>query len=113
MAYILNGTTLKSPTTFDRETIESSVKHNLLTGRTVKDIRNRKDRFILTFQYLSAAERNAIINIWQLETCVTFEVTETNLTIASTDVHVEIPERGYLKGGDYREFFTLILTEGV
>lgn len=113
MAYVLDGTTLKAPTDFSRETIETSASNNSIEGRTTKDIMNRKYRYVLVYNWLSASERNDIITIYDKEACVTFEVTETNLTISETEVHVDIPRRNYHKGADYRENFTLILTEKI
>jgi hypothetical protein len=113
MAYILNGTTIKNPVDFKRDLFEVSGVQTTLNGRTVKDLRSRKEVYTLEFQHLSSAERNAILAIYDLQTTVSFQVTETNLTIAETQVHMDIPGREYLKGGDYLESFTLILTEVV
>lgn len=112
MAYILNGTTLKNPIDFQRAPIKVGKENISLTGKTTEDIRNQKERYTLVFEALSAAERNAIVAIYELQAAVTFEVTETNLTIASTNVIVDIESaRTYIKGGDYLENLTLNLTE--
>ena len=51
-AYILDSTTISNPTAFSRRTVEVSGVHTTLNGRTVKDVRNRKDQFILDFPNL-------------------------------------------------------------
>jgi hypothetical protein len=112
MAYILNGTTLPNPKEFNRRQIEMSQVIQLLDGTTKKDITNRKEQFVLEFRYLTQAQVGIIIGIYNLLDTVNFQVTETNLTIAPTAVHVEIGDRQYNAGGDeYREDITLILTE--
>lgn len=43
---------------------------------------------------------------------LTWEVTETNYTVSSTNVHVDLVERGFsVRGSDYLSDFTLTLTE--
>ena len=83
----------------------------MLSGETKKDITNRKERYVLRFQYLTPSEVNSILSEYNLETTRNFEVTETNLTINSTPVHIEMQRREYASGGEYRENLTLILTE--
>ena len=111
MAYILGAQTLKNPAGFTRRQIETGSANNAINGRTTKDIRNRKEQFVLTYENLSNTDRNNILSEYDLETTRDFQVTEPNLTIATTPVHIDIKERTYQKGADYLEFLTLILTE--
>ncbi len=111
MSYILGATTLPNPKEFFREPIEVSVENVSLEGRTTKDIFKRKERFILRFQHLTPAQVASILSEYDVETTKDFEVTETNLTIAATPVHIRITPRDYMKGSEYRSDFNLILTE--
>lgn len=113
MSYILNSVTLPNPKEFRREFVETSGENISLTGRTTKDIRNRKERFHLLFRFLTAAQVASILTDFNLEEVVNFQVTETNLTIAATPVHVELSQRDYIKGGDYMADMDMILTEEV
>ena len=114
MSYVLGDVTLPSPTNFRREYIERSASNDMLDGTTKKDITNRKERFILEFNNISQTDVSTILSEYNLETTRDFEVTETNLTISSTQVHIDIGRRNYpTKGTDYREELTLLLTEVV
>lgn len=112
MSFILNSTTIKSPNTFQREQLEIGVEHVSISGETRKSITKRKERFILGYRNITQTDAQTIRDIWDLETTVDFESTETNNTIAATSVHVDIKSRDYLtKGESYLESFDLILTE--
>lgn len=110
MAYILGDITLPNPVNFQRKNIESSSMQTSITGRSTKDIRNRKEQFILAFQHLTQSEVSSILGEYNKETTLDFTVNETNLTV-NTIVHMDIPERDYEKGSEYRENFIVILTE--
>lgn len=112
MSYILNGTTLPNPKSFNRRQVETGQTIQLLDGTTKKDVTNRKEQYLLGFKFLTQAQVAVILGIYDALTTVTFQVTETNLTIAETTVHMELRDRQYnTSGGEYREDFTLILTE--
>lgn len=110
--WILGDLTLPRPKAFARETIEKAVYHETLNGTLKKDIQNRKERYTVEFRYLTQTEVGQILAEYNLETSRNFQVTETNLTIAATPVHIEIQRREYnTPGNEYREDMTLILTE--
>ena len=111
MAYTLGGITLPNPKEFKRVQIETASMFTTLNGTLKKDITNRKERFILTFRNLSQTNVTIIVNLWNDQTTKTFQVNESNLTISATTVHIEIENRTYTKGPDYREDLDLILTE--
>jgi hypothetical protein len=111
--YSLGSTTLPDPVSFNREYIETSATNLALTGRTTKDIRNRKERFTLSWERLTPTEVASILSEYTPEITKNFSVTETNLTIASTAVHIDISKRDYVKGGEYRSDMTMTLTEVV
>lgn len=112
MAWLLGSITLPNPSAFARDVIERSQKIITLNNTTKKDITGRKEVYTLGFQMLTQSEVNSILSEYDLQTTRNFQVTETNLTIASTPVHIEIQRRGYNTPGDqYREDVTLVLEE--
>ena len=111
MATVLGATTLPNPTRIQREFVETSSANTSLTGRTYKDIRNRKERFTLTFERLTKTEVDSILGEYTPEVTKDFSVTEDNLTIAATSVHIRFESRDYIKGGEFRSDVTLVLTE--
>ena len=111
MATVLGATTLPTPTSFTRRFLETSSLNTSLTGRTYKDIRNRKEVFTLTFERLTKTEIDSILGEYTPEVTKDFSVTEDNLTIAATSVHIRFEPRDYIKGGEFRTDVTLTLTE--
>ena len=107
----LGATTLPNPTSFRRRFLETSSLNTALTGRTTKDIRNRKEVFTLTFERLTKTEVDSILAEYTPEVTKDFSVTEDNLTIVSTLVHIRFEPRDYIKGGEFRTDVILILTE--
>lgn len=113
MSFVLGATTLPNPIGFEREFIETSTTNTTLNGRVTKDLRNRKERFVLSFQRLTTTEVNTILTEYNDQTTKNFSVSEDNLTISATPVHIEIQSRDYVKGGEFRTDLQLILTEEV
>lgn len=112
MSYILGSVTLPNPHSFYRETVEKSAMVVTLNNTTKKDITGRKFRYILGYRFLTQAEVASILSEFDLETTRTFQVTETNLTIAPTTVHIMISRREYnTPGNEYREDLTIVLEE--
>lgn len=112
MAYLLGNITLPNPKSFRREVVEKSAMIVTLNNTTKKDITGRKYRYILGYRFLTQSEVASIMSEYDLETTRDFQVTETNLTVASTPVHVTIDRREYnTPGNEYREDLTLILEE--
>jgi hypothetical protein len=112
--YILGNLTLPTPKAINRELIETGATVNTLNGTTKKDITNRKEQYTLTFEMLTQAQVALILAEYNLQTTRLFSVTETNLSISPTLVHIDIKERQYnTRGVEYREDIKLILTESV
>lgn len=116
MSYTLGNITLPTPKpeNFSRAQVEKSKTIVTLDGSTKKDYTNRKEQFIIAYEKLTQAEVTSILSEYNLQITRDFAVSETNLTITATAVHIELFNREYNTGGDeYREDLTLILTEVV
>ena len=112
MAYTLGNLTLLKPKKLVKEFIETSVEHLLINGDTTKNVKNRRIRYTLQYQYLDVDEVNAILAEYVLDQVRTFTVDESNLTISPVDVLVDIKGRQYpLSGRAYLENLDVILTE--
>lgn len=112
MSYTLGDTTLPTPVNFSRKYIETGSKVTTLDGTTSQDIMNRKEEYVLEFKNLTQAEVGNILSEYNLQTTRNFAVSETNLTISSTPVHIDITGREYnAKGNEYREDLVMVLTE--
>lgn len=114
--YTLGETTLPTPKpgNFQRKIIEMATRFTTLDGTDKKDITNRKEQFILYYEHLTQSEVTNILSEYNDLEVKNFSVSDTNLTINSTPVHVEVTDRQYNTGGnEYREDLTLILTEVV
>lgn len=112
MSWTLGGVTLPDPQGFGREQIESSTYHEAINGHSSKDITNRKERYKLKYEKRTQAEVALILALYSQFEILDFEVADGSLNISSTPVHVEITDRAYgTKGSEYREDFTLVLTE--
>ena len=112
MSFILGAQTLLNPKSFKREFVETSASNLLIEGKTTKRVENRKERFTLTYQNLTAAQASSILSEYDTDETRLFQVTESNLTIATTKVHIDVSTRNYpLTGKAYRHDLTLVLTE--
>lgn len=112
MAWTLGSTTLPNPQAFGRRFIEKSVFHETISGRTTRDITSRKEQFHITFKRIPQATVAQILSEFEQMQVLAFAVTDGSLAIASTNVHVEVAGRDYnTKGSEFREDFTLVLTE--
>lgn len=112
MSYILNGLTLPQPKSFKRSFIEMAQSNLTITGTTTRKISHRKEIFTLKFQHLTQSQVNSLLSLYQLDDILTFESTESNLTIAQTDVLLDLPDRKYpMSAKEWREDITIILTE--
>lgn len=112
MAWTLGSTTLPNPRGFRRRFVEKSVYHEMINGTSKKDISNRKERFELMFTRISQATVASILAEYELKQALSFAVTDGDLSIAATDVHLDISGRDYnTKGSEFREDITLVLTE--
>lgn len=112
MAWTLGSTTLPDPRGFRRRFVEKSTYHEMINGTSKKDISSRKERFELYFTRITQATVASILAEFELKQALSFSVTDGDLSIAATNVHVDITGRDYnTKGSEFREDVTIVLTE--
>lgn len=117
MAYILNSTTIKAPQTIEETNSTQVAQQRALSGAVGRDYFGSKKRiWKFTYRNTKKADFDTLNTIYNTylsnNTAVTFESTESNYTIASTSVHVDLLQRSFvMQGADYISDFTLILTE--
>lgn len=100
MSYVLNGTNLPTPKFFKREYISISKDVKSISGKQSRDKRTKKEKFMLSWETLSSSELTTILNIVNLNTPVTFSVTDGNLFIGETNVIVRIKSVDYIVPGE-------------
>lgn len=117
MSYILSATTIKSPNNLEEENSTQFAQNRTLSGNFTRDYFGSNKR-VWTLDYINTQKTDydtvrAIYNTYlSTGTPVTFQSTETNYTIASTEVHIDLIRRRFTVGGtDYISDFTLVLTE--
>lgn len=117
MSYILSGTTIRNPQSLDEENSTQVAQNRTLQGTVTRDLFGSNKRvWTLNYENVKVADYDAIKAIYDSYlsngTPKTFQVTETNYTVASTNVHVDLKLRAFrVRGVDYISNFTLILTE--
>lgn len=117
MPFILNGTTLKGPGRIEESNSTQVAQQRTLSGAVNRDYFGSNKRiWQLTYENVNvndfATIKTIYTNYLATGTAVTWQITEANYTIASTNVHVDIQSRGFkVRGSSYISDFTLILTE--
>lgn len=117
MSYLLDATEIARPTTMREETDVQFAQNRTLSGAINRDhFGDSKRRWMLEYSNKTKADYDVIKTIYDAyvssENTVTWEVTETNYTISSVNVHVDLETRDFrVPGTDYISDFTLILTE--
>ena len=117
MPYILSSTTLKRPTDMREENDTQVAQQRTLDGTVTRDYFGSNKRvWTLVYENTKKADYDTIKTIYDAYLAsgdgVTWESTETNYTIAETNVHVDLQVRDFRVGGaDYISNFVLILSE--
>lgn len=117
MAYILNGSEIRAPMSFNESNNTQYAQNRTLDGSKNRDyFGSNKKVWTLEYRNVKKSSYDTIKAIYDsyLSTGNTksWQVTETNYTVASTQVHIDLAERGFnVKGTSYISDFTLILTE--
>lgn len=117
MAFLLDGTTIRNPYELEEDNSTQVAQNRTLGGSVTRDYYGSNKRvWILTYQNAKVTDFNTINTIYQsyltTGTTKTWQVTETNYTVSSTNVHLDLVQRGFrVRGTDYISDFTLTLTE--
>lgn len=117
MSYILSGTTIKKPQAITEDNSTQVTQIRTLSGAVNRDFFGSNKRiWSCDYSTITKADYDTINAIYQAYLLsgnpVTWQSTESNYVIASTNVHVDLLSRGFTyKGGSYLSDFTLILTE--
>lgn len=117
MAYLLSATTIRNPLTLDEGNSTQVAQNRTLGGAVTRDYFGSNKRvWVLEYENAKKADYDVINTIYQAYlssgTCPTWQVTETNYTVSSTLVHLDLVERAFrVRGSDYLSDFTLTLTE--
>lgn len=117
MGYLLNGSTIRSPSTFDESNSTQVAQNRTLAGNITRDYFGSNKRvWTLNYENVNITDYTTINNLYQTYlstgTTQTWQITETNYTVSSTKVHLDLLQRSFgIKGSDYLSNFTLILTE--
>lgn len=117
MSYLLDSQTIRAPHSFEELNSTQVAQQRTLSGRVNRDYFGLNKRvWVLNYENTKSTDYNIIKAIYESYLATgdakTWEVTETNYTIAEVDVHVDLLERGFsIKGTDYLSDFTLTLSE--
>lgn len=117
MAYTLAGSSIRPPTSFDEANSTQLAQQRTLSGAVNRDFFGSNKRiWTLNYENVQITEFNTIKTIYtnylSTGSAVTWVVDETNYTVSSTTVHVDLLQRQFkVRGSDYLSNFTLTLTE--
>lgn len=117
MAYLLDGSTIRAPYEIEETNSTQFAQQRTLKGTVGRDYFGLNKRiWKMTYKNTKKADYDVIYAIYasyiSTATGKTFQSTETNYTIASTTVHIDLLTRGFsIRGSDYLSDFDLILIE--
>lgn len=117
MAYILASTPIRAPQEFEEENSTQFAQHRTMDGSVRRDLFGSNKRvWTLSYSNTKKADFDTINTIYQsylsTSTAQSWQVTETNYTVSSTTVHVDLFVRSFgVKGSSYISDFTLTLKE--
>jgi len=120
MAFVLAGSDIRRPIKLQEKKLERYAQVQTLDGTINRDYYNSlvgtKRIWTLSYENATAAEYATIKTIYDTykntDTVQTWEVTETNYTVTSTNVHIDLIDREFSHAGtDYLSSFELVLTE--
>lgn len=117
MSFLLAGTAIRGPLTIEESNNTQVAQQRTLSGAVNRDYFGSNKRvWTLEYKNVNPTAYTVINTIYQsyltTGTTQTWQVTETNYTVASTNVHVDMQVRQFsVRGSSYISDFTLILTE--
>jgi hypothetical protein len=118
MSFLLQATSIKGPQSINESNSTQVAQNRTLNGAVTRDYFGSNKRvWTLEYANVNPTAFNTIKAIYDsylsTGTLQTWQVTESNYTISSTNVHVDLQVRDFnIKGSSYLSDFTLILTEG-
>lgn len=117
MSYVLSGSEIRSPHELSEGNNTMVAQNRTLDGTINRDYMGSNKRvWDLEYNNVMPSDYSVIKAIYDTylstNTPVTWEITETNYTVAQTTVHLNLDERGFrVRGNDYISDFRLTLTE--
>lgn len=117
MAYTLDGTNIRSPHSMSEGNSTQFAQKRTLSGSVRRDyFGSNKKVWTLNYTNTNKTDYDVINTIYQsyLSTgsTKTWVITEANYSVSSTNVHLDLVQRGFsVKGEDYISDFDLILVE--
>lgn len=117
MSYLLDSQTIRAPHTFEELNSTQVAQQRTLSGQVNRDyFGDNKRIWVLDYENTKKAAYDVIKAIYDsyisTGNAKTWEVTETNYTVAEVNVHVDLLIRGFsIRGTDYLSDFTLTLSE--
>lgn len=117
MSYTLGGATIRPPKAIDESNLTQYAQQKTLSGTVGRDYFGSNKRiWTLRFENCTKTDFDTINTVYQTYlttgTAQTWAVSETNYTISSTSVHIDLLKRAFsIPGTDYISNFDLILTE--
>lgn len=117
MSMTLDGTTIRNPNSITEENSTQTAQNRTLDGAINRDqFGSNKRIWTMDYKTVTKADYDIINALYQAYllsgSAVAFVSDETNYTISSTNVHIDLLTRDFTYRGDqYLSDFTLILTE--
>ena len=117
MAYTLNASEIRAPHEINESNNSQVAVQRTLNGSINRDYFGDNKRFwLLSYRNVTKTDYDTIkafhTTYLSTGTTVAFASDETNYTIASTQCHIDINERGFtIRGATYISDFDVILTE--
>lgn len=117
MAYLLAGQTIRRPNSMEESNSTQAAVMRTLSGAYHRDLFGTNKRiWICKYEKVKPTDFTTIKSIYDTylstNTPQTWQVTETNYTVAQTSVHVLLDSRSFNTRGDqYLSEFTLMLQE--
>lgn len=117
MSYVLGGATIRPPKSIEEGNQTQYAQQKTLSGAVGRDYFGSNKRiWVLKFENCTKTDFDTINTVYQTYltsgTVQTWAVSETNYTVSSTNVHIDLNRRSFtMPGTDYISDFDLILTE--
>lgn len=117
MSYVLDGSTIRAPHSIEEDNSTQVAQNRVLNGNVTRDYFGSNKR-VWKLEYVNTkkADYDTIYTIYSSYlssgAAKSWQVTETNYSVSSTTVHIDLLVRDFsVKGIDYISDFTLVLTE--